>query len=360
VRKLFIVYAVLLSVMAAAFNYNTTMMFKDELIGGETSTGYVSVIDYMGFPYSGEVGLNAVNGKILGDVEIQSGLGIFGLIPDESATEVKIVLGIKDEKHDFLFFSTPRKFLENSEKYFLKVVDFAGNVAVKKAETLEEIPVKIGDRVGEGDVIYTSEESFIQLKDEKGNEYYIDENSSVLIKFAKKKEKDFLIKLKVDSGNVVINVVKKLLGSSMILVENSNVTAGVRGTSFSFEVKNDLKVRTFHGDVLLSVMGKKAEVRRGQMIDLPDDFMEGVRKLREQYLSMKVDYKSLLNMRVEERLRSFDMMANQILMMFDLKVKKVMARYKFRDFMHPLDTDQEHMLMRMKEFKKKHKHGGNR
>lgn len=359
-KRFLITIVALLGVVAAAFNYKTTMMFKDELIGGKTSTGYVSVIDSLGFPYSGGVELNAVNGRILGNLEIQSGLGIFGLVPGEDATEVKITLGIEGEEHDFLFFSTPKKFLESSEEYFLKVVDFAGNVAVKKAETLEEVPVKIGDRVGEGDVIYTSEKSFVQLKDENGNEYYIDENSSVLIKFAKKKEKDFFIKLKVNSGNIVINVIKKLLRSSMILVENSNVTAGVRGTAFSFEVNNDLKVRTFHGDVLLSVMGKKVEIKKGRMIDLPEDFMEGVRKLTKQYLSIKVDYKSLLNMSVEERLRSFDMMANQIFMMFDSKVKKAMARYKFNDLIKPLDIDQEHMLMKMKGFKKKHKYGGNR
>ena len=350
-RKLVLMYVALLSIIVPAFTYSTAIMFKEDLIGGKTSTGYVSVIDSMGFPYSGRADLDTVGGEALGDLEIQSGLGIFGLIPDENATEVKIALGVRTEKHDFVFFSTPKKFLEEGEGYYLKVADFAGNVAIKKAETIEEIPIKIGDKVGEGDIIYTSSESFVQLKDEKGNEYYIDENSSVLIRFARKKEKDFYIKLKVDGGNIVVNVIKKLLGSSMILVENNSVTAGVRGTAFSFDVDDGLKVRTFHGEVFLSVMGKKVDVSEGQMIDLPEDFMGGIRKLRKQYMSMKVDYESLLKMSVEERLKSFDMMANQVLMMFDSKVRKAMSRYNFKDLMKPLDIDQEHMIMRMKEFK---------
>ncbi len=315
--------------------FDVSATFENDVIATIESKGFLSVMKASGMFYNGDVNLHSRHGDVDKIVRIEEGFGEFHFVPHEGVKVARISVEVWGEKHEISTFVLPRAVLSMGD-WYLEVKEFAGTVGVKRGNSEITEPVKLGSRVFPGDCIYTSKNSYVVLVGPKGVTFSVVPNSVVYVKMVRKNEKDMVVQMKVDAGDVLTNVMEKLSTDSLIIMESEGVAAGVRGTIFSFERSDQVKIRTFRGEVSVIALGKGIDVSAGNMAVIP---------------------KTVLN-RIEERLEWFDYRVKRAFERFEMKAKKALRPFGLQDFLSPLDrtlTSYKEMFKKLRLMQKRGK-----
>ncbi|MCS7202439.1 MAG: FecR family protein [Dictyoglomus sp.] len=211
----------------------------------------------------------------------------------------------------FLFFIFP---IYSQARGYAVITSLKGNVLVKREKGETFIPAKLSMTLYEGDRLWVKENSFAVLTFSDKSVLRVFPNSQVdIVKLLKDKEKECSI-FKLLIGKLWVSVERVLNIGERIEVQASLVVAGVRGTSWVVEVKED-------GRTIVSVL-------------------EGVVSLKIS----KIEYK-----KEEERVKSVIISpfmireiseGSQIIITSDGKIERE-ERFKIRNFIKNLEKELE-------------------
>ncbi|MEN2983721.1 MAG: FecR family protein [Dictyoglomaceae bacterium] len=211
----------------------------------------------------------------------------------------------------FLFFIFP---IYSQTRGYAVITSLKGNVLVKREKNETFIPAKLSMTLYEGDRLWVKENSFAILTFSDKSVLRIFPNSQVdIVKLLKDKEKECSI-FKLLIGKLWVSIERVLNIGERIEVQASLVVAGVRGTSWVVEVKED-------GRTIVSVL-------------------EGVVSLKIS----KIEYK-----KEEERVKSVIISpfmikeiseGSQIIITSDGKIERE-ERFKIRNFIKNLEKELE-------------------
>jgi len=154
---------------------------------------------------------------------------------DDESTEISVA--IKEKK-------------VTGSKIGVKVEDFYGNAAYKKADSEVWKPIDSSVELSEGDSLLTMKDSFVVLKFPNNSETKVLENTQLEIEKLEKVGEGYVIELKQLKGKTYSSIQKLLKSGERFLIKTKSVTAGVRGTKFSVLYENGKpKIVTFEGTV---------------------------------------------------------------------------------------------------------------
>ena len=142
-----------------------------------------------------------------------------------------------------------------AEKLALKVLEFRGQVALRRAG--EEIwnPVKKDDMIYEGDEMLAMKDSYAVLEGKDGILLTVPPETQVLFERLRTDGERMNVSIKVRKGELLSEINRVLTGGSKFMVSAGSVVAGVRGTKFSVEAGENSIVRVFEGVVYAETAG---------------------------------------------------------------------------------------------------------
>ncbi|ANQ53527.1 hypothetical protein BG95_03290 [Thermosipho sp. 1063] len=148
--------------------------------------------------------------------------------------------------------------------------EFSGNVAYSKNKK-EWIAVSNNVKLYENYYLRTLNNSYAVISGKWGK-VYIKENTIVKIEKSRQKDDKFDVKLSVEKGSVIADVVKFLMSKSRFQIQGGSVTAGVRGTKFGCEGEaGSWKWFVFDGSVFVFNGKKIVEITNQKMIKVIDN-----------------------------------------------------------------------------------------
>ncbi len=330
-------FFILILLVSFAFSldfYDVSVSFQGDVIAGVENRGYLSVLRISGFPYDGSVDLESRDGAVSKRVLIDSGFGEFVFKPAQDVRIGIIEVKVEDEIHRIETLVLPKETLE-MEDWYLVVKEFGGNVGIKRKGSEIVEAVRAGTKLFPGDSLFTSKDSYAILEGPGNTKFSVTPQSAIYVKMVKKGKNDFIVKIKVQAGDVLTETLKKLSIRSTIIMESKGVTAGVRGTIFSFESGENVKVRTFRGKVLVLAMGKSVDVDEGMMAVIPSKTLEIIKE--------KMDW--------------FDSMAKKALERFEFRAREALKPFGLENFLTPIDKSlysYKEMFEHLREINKNH------
>ncbi|MCX7845189.1 MAG: FecR family protein [Dictyoglomaceae bacterium] len=159
----------------------------------------------------------------------------------------------------FIFFLFP---LYSQLRGYAVITSLKGNVLVKREKSEIFIPAKLNMILYEGDRLWVKENSFAILTFSDRSVLRVFPNSQLdIVKLLKEKERECSI-FKLLIGKLWISVERMLNLGERIEVQASIVVAGVRGTSWIVEVKEDGRTIVSVLDGVISLKISKIEYKK--------------------------------------------------------------------------------------------------
>ncbi len=185
------------------------------------------------------------------------------LAPDVEST-VTLTFSWSDQSWQRVFRVASVESLNLPQSYFV-IAKLAGQAAVKRAGEKSWLPAFQGMVLKAGDGLATLDDSSVILASQSGHEVVILPRSLVFLRKVREDGDLADITLEVQLGELVVKTKGSLRSGSKFTVKGGSVTAGVRGTIFAFENRDETIVRAFEGAVYLYWKGKAALIQAGQM-----------------------------------------------------------------------------------------------
>jgi len=180
-------------------------------------------------------------------VPIEGAATVNYLAPYEEGT-AKVTFTVGDESTEISVSIKEKKV--TGSKIGIKVEDFSGNAAYKKADSEVWKPIDSSVELSEGDSLLTMKDSFVVLRFPNNSETKVLENTQLKIEKLEKVGEGYVIELKQLKGKTYNSIQKLLKSGERFLIKTKSVTAGVRGTKFSVMYEGEKpKIVTFEGTV---------------------------------------------------------------------------------------------------------------
>lgn len=221
-------------------------------VGGVLPVG-VTYLDESGKPTNGILKAEASVGGfyeinlIFDGIPIEGSATINYLAPYKEG-EATIMFTVGDESTEISVKIKEEKI--TGSKIGIKVEDFYGNAAYKKADSEIWKPLDSNVKLHEGDSLLTMKDSYVVLRFPNDSETKVLENTQLKIEKMEKVGDGYVIELKQLKGKTYNSIQKLLKAGERFLIKTDSVTAGVRGTKFSVVYEdNKPKIITFEGTV---------------------------------------------------------------------------------------------------------------
>ncbi len=184
----------------------------------------------------------------------------------------------------------------NGTKLITKIYDVCGEIdtglSAKKSE------IHTGDFIKYGEELTTGDNSSVDIELWDGSEVKLGPNSSVVIEDYMC-EGNVLVQLK---NGTMWNKVKRLLGGNKYNVKTQRNGGGVRGTEFTFEVKNDEEIiKVYEGtfEVYAPKMKNDNKSSAKEIEQLTNDFKAG-KITKEEYQAKINEFLQNTNKKIDE------------------------------------------------------------
>lgn len=182
---------------------------------------------------------------------------------------------ITDTGEEYIYEIKVSDYDEIDSKTSLYVEDIFGPNLKKNSEDDVWEPFSVQDKIYEGDEILIASGGYLYLKGPEEINIEISENTQILFEKLRYENEKIDIQYKVKKGVTYNTINKKLTpGSKFIVSNNNSVSAGVRGTRFTFENKKTTKIRVYEGTVFASFKNKMFSVSKDSLFSIEDGFEE--------------------------------------------------------------------------------------
>ncbi|HNS32117.1 MAG TPA: FecR domain-containing protein [bacterium] len=142
-----------------------------------------------------------------------------------------------------------------------------GSADFKMPGSEEWKPLGLKDKVVEGALVRTGEESSMEIRFEDGNTFLLHPNTTIGLKTARKSGDSYSkYKMSISMGKLISNVQKSTGKESTVQIEAPTAILGVRGTVFRSYVAPDgtTKFEVLEGEVVVEGQKKTVEVKKGE------------------------------------------------------------------------------------------------